>query len=366
MQDVRHDARDLLPDGRAGGQPRRLDARAVHKGGGAFADDKLVVYFVRAQAAEAGNGLAQRDVFDRQAGFLAHLVQLGGGGGGVFLVVNVGGGGSHQQVAVYRGGDQHALAVLAGQLEHRVFHVSARAVIQQEVIAPARDNRHSIVTYHVVQLVRVDTGGVHDAARVQVALVGMYPPAAVDFFQPGHAGVKLELRAVFGGVFGKGKGQPERAYNAAGGRPQRGDGFVRDVRFHRQKLVALDDAQPLHAVGNAVFVQLLQGGAVRVRQADHQTAAWVVGKIQLLGKSGHHAAALHVQLCHQAAGGSVKARVYNGAVGFGGAAADILLFFQNQNISVVSADFPGSGAACHARPDNDNVLHWCQSSLAHA
>ncbi len=55
--------------------------------------------------------------------------------------------------------------------------------------------------------------------------------------------------------------------------------------------------------------------------------------------------------------GSIVAGMYNGAVGLGGAAADILLLIQHQNIRVIARKLPRAGAPGHARADNDYIMH---------
>ena len=258
-----------------------------------------------------------------------------------------------------RGRDQHALAVLARQLEHCVPHVLSGRVVQQEVIPAPRGNFHRVGSVgQVVQRVGVDARRIDDAARLAAAAVGIdLPTAPGQWVQTGDFGVKPEPHAVFGCVFGQGVGQAKGADDAAGGCPQGGDGSVGNVRFHRDQLVALDDAQPFHAVGDAVLVEFLQRGAVVLTQADDKTAALVVGKVQLLGKGRHTAAALDVELRHQAAVCGVVPGVNDGTVGLGRAAADVLLFLQHQNIRVIARKFPCAGTPGHARANDDDIVH---------
>ena len=49
--------------------------------------------------------------------------------------------------------------------------------------------------------------------------------------------------------------------------------------------------------------------------------------------------------------------MYNGAVGLGGAAADILRLIQHQNIRAVARKLPRAGTPGHARADNDYIMH---------
>ena len=235
-------------------------------------------------------------------------------------------------------------------------------VVQQKVVPPPRHNGHAFVADLVVQFVGVYPGSIDDAAGFQRAAVGLQPPAAVDGLHLLHFGVKLEPHAVFGGVLGKGVGQPEGADDAAGGGPEGGHHFVGNVGLHGAQFLPLHDAQPFHAVGYTVFIELFQGRAVLLTQADHQAAALFVGKIQLLGESRHHPAARYVQGGHPAAGGGVKSRVDNGAVGLAGTAADVLLFIYHQNLGFISAQLPGYRAARNTAADDDDIHHTSSSS----
>ena len=361
MQTAAHDVRDHRTDGRGAGQAGRLDGRAVHKAGRDLADEEVVPRLVGAQTREARDGLAQRNVLDREAGFFPHLVQARRRRGRGLLVVHVDGRRPDQQIAVHRGRYQHALAVFARQLEYRVPHMLPRRVVKQEIISPPGRDGHGVrLVGHIVQRVGVYARRIDDAACFQRAVVGLDGPpgsAAVQRVQARNFGVKPKLHTVFGGVLRQRKRQAERADDAARGRPQCGDGSVRDVRLHSHQLVPFYDAQPLHAVGDAVFIELLQRGAVLVAQADDKAAAPVVGKIQFLRKGRHPAAALDVELGHQAAVGRVVPGVDNGAVGLGRAAADVLLLLYYKNFRVIPRKLPRTGAPGHARADNDDVVH---------
>ena len=333
MQAVFHDVGHHSAHGGGAGQAGGLDGSAIHKAGGNLANEEIVPRLVGAQACKAGDSLAHGQVLHRQAGLLPHFVQACRRGGGGLFVIHINGRGADQQVAVHGGGDQHALTVLARQLEDGVVHMPCRRVVQQEVIAAPGNDLHRVGGIHgVVQLVRMHTGGVHHQARLKAALVGLHAPAALNRGKAGDGGIKLELYAIFCGVLGKSIGQAKGADDAAGGCPQGSHRVIGNVRLHLDQLVTFDNAQALYAVGHAVFVQLYQIRAVLLAQTHHQAAALVVGKIQFFGKGRHTAAALHIQLGHQAAVGGIVACMDNGAVGLGGAAADILLLIQNQNI----------------------------------
>ncbi len=140
---------------------------------------KSVPRLVGAQAGKAGDGLAQRQIPDRQPGLVAHLIQACRRGGGGLLVLDINGGRADEQVAVHRGGDQHALAVLARQLEHGMPHMLPGRVVKQEVIAAPRRDLHGVGgVRHIVQRVGVYARRIDDAARLQRAVVGFDGPAA--------------------------------------------------------------------------------------------------------------------------------------------------------------------------------------------
>ena len=121
---------------------------------------------VGAQTREARDGLAQRDVPDRKAGFFPHLVQTRRRRGRGLLVVHVDGCRPDQQIAVHCGRYQHALAVFARQLEYRVPHMLPRRVVKQEVISPPGRDGHGVRRVgHIVQRIGVDARRIDDAAR---------------------------------------------------------------------------------------------------------------------------------------------------------------------------------------------------------
>ena len=315
--------------------------------------------FMRAQAGKVGDDLAQRHVLHSQTALLAHLVEALAGGVGRFLLaaVHVDGRRADDGVAVDGRRDEHALAELARQLEDRVVHMAAGRAVQQEVIAAARGDRHAVVRDHVVDHVGVHARRVHDDLRLQVALVGMHNPAALNLRQARNDGVKLELDAVLRRILRQREGQAKRADDAAGRRVQRSDRVVADVRLHGHQLVALDDAQSLDAVLHAVLVQLHQVRAILLAEHDDEAAVLDVMEVQLLGQPGHDAAAFDIQLRHQAAVRRIVAGVNDGAVGLGGAAADVLLALDHEHIGLLARQLAGNRAAGNASADNDDIRH---------
>ena len=230
-------------------------------------------------------------------------------------------------------------------------------MVQQEVVAPAGGDGHGVVRHHVVQLVGIHARGVHHHPGLHIPLGGGQPPAAVHLLNAGDLGVELEFHPVAGGVLRQGEGEPEGAHDGPGGGVQGGHRLVADIGLHFDQLIPLHNAQALHPVGHAVFIQLVQGGAVVLADHDHKASVILIGEIQLLGQRGHHPAALHVQPGHERAVGRVVPRVDDGAVGLGGAAAHILLPLQHQHVRPVAGHLPGNGAAGYPCADDGNINH---------
>ena len=310
---------------------------------------------VGTQACEGSDGLAQVQVLDSLAALGADFAQTLSGGVDAVLVFHIDGGGADDGVAVDGGSNQDALAVLAGQLEDGGVDVTTGGTVQQEVVAAAGDDGHGVVGDHVVDLVSVNAGSIDDDLCLEVALDGLDLPAAVDLLNAGDLSVELELCAVGSSVLSQSVVQTEGADDGAGGSVQSSNSLIGDVRLHLDQLVALDDAQVADAVGNAVLVQLHQVGTVFLGQHDDQGAITLVMDIQILCQLLHHLTALNVQLCHQGAVGGVVASMDDGGICLGGAAADVLIAVDDENVSLLPGKFPGNGAAGDACADDNNI-----------
>ena len=181
-----------------------------------------------------------------------------------------------------------------------------------------------LVAQLVVQRVAVYAGAAHHHLCLHFAPGGVHGEVVAGALDGLHGGVKLEPAAVFPGVFIEGDGHAEGAHDGAGGGVQRRHHLVRQGRLLLPQCVAPQDLQPLDVVFLAPLVQLPQPGHVRLVEAQHQGAVAPVVKVQLPAQILHHLAAFHVEPGLQRAGGRVKAGVYDGAVGLGGAHAHIL------------------------------------------
>ena len=348
----------MQADGRGGGQARRFDARAVDELLRALglANDEFVVILMRAQTREARDGLADGEVLDRCARFFDEVVQTLGGGVRTLTVVDVDGRRADNGVAVDRRADQHALAELAGQLEDGMRDEIAGILVQQAVIAAPRRDVQLARRDHVVQHVRIDARRVDHVPRFKIAVVRVDGPEAVLPGKAGDFGVELEFHAVVERILCQRDRQIERADDAAGRGPERGDRVLRHVRLQLVQALRVHDLQLLDAVFHAVFIQRPQLRQILLGHADDERAVHFERKIQILRQLRHHKIALEVHFRHQTAVRGVEARVDDGAVGLGGAAAHVLRLFQHQHPALVARQIPRDCAAGHTGADDDNVV----------
>ena len=77
--------------------------------------------------------------------------------------------------------------------------------------------------------------------------------------------------------------------------------------------------------------------------------------VQVLCKLFHHFAAFNVQLGHQGAVGGVEACMDDGGIGLGGAAADVLVTVDDQNVCLLAGQLTGNGTAGNACADDNNI-----------
>ena len=123
------------------------------------------------------------------------------------------------------------------------------------------------------------------------------------------------------------------------------------------QLVPANNAQALHAVLFATLPQLLQPRQVFFVKAQYQGAVTLIGKVQLLAQTLHHAAAGHIEMGFFRSRLGVEAGVDDGGVGFAGANAHILPLFTQGQAQVVAAQLPGCGAAHSAAADDNGIIN---------
>ena len=172
--DAGQDAARLLGHGRRARQAGRLHAGEVHEARHVrrLGDDEVAGVDIGADAREVADVVAQVERGHRQARLARDEVLTRRGASGVVLLV-VGqrlGVGTHDDVAVDRRRDEHALALLVWALEDDRTDQARRAVVEQVVLAAGRRDMEGRRGDHVVHMGRVDAGGVHDRARLHLAL----------------------------------------------------------------------------------------------------------------------------------------------------------------------------------------------------
>ena len=223
-----------------------------------------------AQSGKAGDGLADGQVVHGNARLGDQLLQPRGGGIGAVPVLNIDGGGTDDDVAVNGRAHQNALAQLPGQLEHRVADEAAHLPVQQAVVAPAGGDVQLPGGDHVVQHVGIDACRVDNIPRLEVALLRVDGPALLA---PGKARdlcVEPEVHTVGIGILRQSDGHIEGADNAAGRRPQGGNGVFADVGLQLVEPLGIHNFQPLHAVFHAVFIESQKPVHILLGHAYHQ------------------------------------------------------------------------------------------------
>ena len=178
-----------------------------------------------AKPGKAGDDLPQRQTLDGKLRLFRQFVKAVCRGVGTLTVGDVLGCWPDDQVAVYRGADQHALAELSRQLEHGMADMCACRTVQQHILAaPGRDVQLRFAR-QIVKRIGVHAGGVHHAARHNFAAVRLDMPEAVFPVQRGHLGIEPECNAVCIRVFRQRYGERKRADDAAGRGVERADGI---------------------------------------------------------------------------------------------------------------------------------------------
>ena len=110
--------------------------------------------------------------------------------------------------------------ILPGKLEDRMGNEGSGFFVEKLVFAaPGRDGKPARA-YHVVQLIRINAGGVYDTARFK-GFPGCGHDAPASGCGPGqnlfYRSVEKKLRAVFKGIFRIGDRHVERADDPARG-----------------------------------------------------------------------------------------------------------------------------------------------------
>ena len=106
-----------------------------------------------------------------------------------------------------------------------------------------------------------------------------------------------------------------------------------------------DELQSAAAVGLALADQAAQRLQLRLTEGDDELSGFLIGHVQLAAKHFKPLAALHAELCHEAAGTVIEACMDHCGVAAGGSGGHIGLLFQHTDAQGVAAQFTGNGAA---------------------
>ena len=255
-----------------------------------------------------------------------------------------------------RGGHQHALAVLARQLEHRAAHVGAGGVVQQAVLAPAGSDVQLVLTDPVVDFVGEHPGGVDHRPGGKVPLAGVDHPALPGPFQAGDLGVEGELHPVFSGALRQAQGQLEGAHNARGVGKQGPLHLLREVGLQSPGLLPGEQLHVRHAVCHAPVVELPQLGQLLLGEAHHKGPHPPEGDVQLLAERIHALVARHIHLRFPGAGLRVEPSVHNGGVCLAGALTHIQGALHHQEAALPAGELPGHGGAHHTGAHHNGIV----------
>ncbi len=133
--------------------------------------------------------------------------------------------------------------------------------------------------------------------------------------------------------------------------------LVRDVGLHLHELVPLNDPKVRDAVFLSLLQEFLKTAPCCFVRADDKGADPLKGDIQIPCELCHHRIALDVELCHEGARLAVVARVDDGAVGFGGSAADVLRLLEDTDVCVIAGELSCDRTAADAGSDNYHIIH---------
>ena len=291
----------------------------------------------------------------RAGGGAADKVQPGGGGGGVVPLHRLGVGAGHQ-VAVDRGGHQHALAQRAGALEDDPAHPVPLALVQQVVLAPGGTEHKVTGRGHLVDGLSPQTGGVEDEPALHVTLGGMHPPALLHPFQAGDSVLQLQVGAVDHRCLRQGQTVLPGGADGGGGGVEHGAHLGGQVGFQAAGRFAGENLQPGHAVGLAPSEQDLQSLLIPLGEGGHKGAAPAVGHIQRPAQLSRQIRAPHVEPGHQGARLRVIPGVENGGVGLGGAAGHVVGPLQHADAQLITGQMEGRRCAGDAAADDNDVV----------
>ena len=266
---------------------------------------------------------------------------------------------SHKQISVRRGRDEHALARLSGQREHRVPRERAHGLVEQHVLpAPQSDMKERIAEERGNAL-RARARTVDDDARRNFPSVRRCePPAVRTFLRPCDFKSAQELCAVVHRVPDLRNGQRIGADNSARRGQQSAGHPVGKIGFQLFQLLAGNEFQTLHAVSFAPLFQLHQRAQFPVRKRHDQRSVLPVLHPQFLRVGGHQFVSPDVEARFQSAFRGVKPRMHDSGIGLALAHADIVFLFQQADVTLVFRQLPEDGPSDDSAADDDYVKHF--------
>ena len=348
-------------DGRGGGQAGGFDARDIEEAlliG--FAHEEIIDLRVGAQAREIADGVPEIDIGNRPERHFADKGQSVARGAEIvfFRVLGVR---ADNQVAVYGGGDEHALAHLARALENNMIDQCALALIEKEIFALVRGDGEGVRSRHVVDFIAPDSGGVDDEAGVNLLAAGRNAEAAVDWLDGSDFTVQLHPRSILHSRFRQRDRQLPRADDSgAGGVKGTGD-LGAHIRFHLAHFLGGEHLHAGYAVLCAAIKQLADQRILIGVESKHKAADLLIGNVQLFAQFLDKGVALHVIPGHFGAGMRIVPRMYDGAVGFCGADGNVVLLFHQHGAELVAAQLVEQRAAANAASNDDYVNHSLSS-----
>ncbi len=216
------------------------------------------------------------------AGFLNHLIQPFSGSVASLFVLRIHGSRSHQQIPVHRRRHQNAFAVLTRQGKDHSRYMAARRFVQQTVIPSARCDPDLLFADHIVDHIRVDTGRIDYALRLELPLIRLEQPAAFRLPDTLYFGVKPKLHPVDRRILRKRDIHAKRTDDPRRRSIQGRHRIVRNIRFHLPQLFFFHYAQSRYTIGYASVIERLQVQQIFRIPADHQRADPLEFEIQLL------------------------------------------------------------------------------------
>ena len=95
---------------------------------------------------------------------------------------------------------QNSLAVFARKLEDGSGYVIACLFIQQTVLTASRNNMNLFLTYHIVNLIGINTGRIHNVSSMYHTIIGSDIIALLCLLHLLNRSLEEEFHAVFAGI----------------------------------------------------------------------------------------------------------------------------------------------------------------------